>query len=63
MSTRWENVVTLARSLDESFSKGEVPDATAVARLARAVLDFQNDLSGAASSNGMPPRSQPPGSG
>jgi len=63
MSTRWENVVTLARALDESFSKGEVPDATTVARLARAVLDFQTDLSGAISSNGMPSRSEPSGSG
>lgn len=60
MSTRWENVVTLAREVDASFAKGQVPDNTVVARLARAVLDFQKELSGANSSASRSP-SRPPG--
>jgi len=58
MSTRWENVVTLAREVDASFARGQVPDSTTVARLARAVLDFQKELSGAPSSR--PPSRPPP---
>lgn len=61
MSTRWENVVTLAREVDASFARGQVPDGTTVARLARAVLDFQKELSGAASANNRTPPSRPPG--
>lgn len=48
MSTRWENVVTLAREVDAAFGRGESPDSTIVARLARAVVDFQNELAGGA---------------
>lgn len=61
MSTRWENVVTLAREVDAAFARGQVPDGTVVARLARAVLDFQKELSGAQSSRAGAPPSRPPG--
>jgi hypothetical protein len=62
MSTRWENVVSLAREVDAAFARGQVPDSTIVARLARAVLDFQKELSGAtAAPNSRPPPSRPPG--
>lgn len=60
MSTRWENVVSLAREVDAAFARGQVADTTVVARLARAVLDFQKELSGAQSSRpGVPPSRLP----
>lgn len=46
MSTRWENVVTLAREIDAAYAAGKDPDGAVVARLARAVLEFQSELSG-----------------
>lgn len=46
MHTRWELVVALARQLDEEAARGELPNPTRVARLARAVLEFQSQLTG-----------------
>jgi hypothetical protein len=45
MSTRWENVVNLARELDAALARGSTVDGEIVSRLARAVLDFQKELS------------------
>lgn len=59
MATRWETVVSLAREVDAAFAKGKDPDATTVARLARAVVDFQKELS---APNGAT-RASPNGSG
>ncbi|HTQ48164.1 MAG TPA: hypothetical protein VMI75_35655 [Polyangiaceae bacterium] len=50
MSSRWENVVTLAREVDAYCAKGQVPDNDTVARLAQAVIDFERELSRARSS-------------
>lgn len=58
MATRWENVVSLAREIDDAFAKGREPDATIVSRLARAVVDFQRDLSGAPLSQRHQPSSE-----
>jgi hypothetical protein len=56
MFTRWENVVFLAREVDAAFAGGKPPDNTVVARLARAVLDFQRELFGSGTfSNRSPP--------
>lgn len=49
MSTRWENVVTLAREIDAAVAAGRPPDGAIIARLARAVIDFQRELSGSGS--------------
>jgi hypothetical protein len=49
MSTRWENVVSLAREIDAAVAAGRAPDDAIVARLARAVLDFQRELFGSGS--------------
>jgi hypothetical protein len=49
MSTRWENVVNLARDVDAVLASGRTPDITIVARLARAVIDFQRELYGSGS--------------
>jgi hypothetical protein len=46
MNTRWELVVALAREVDEDCAAGRKPDLTRVARLARAVIEFQQGLVG-----------------
>lgn len=56
MATLWENVVTLAREIDAAFSKGQEPDTTMVSRLARAVVEFQRELTGRVHSSTPPPR-------
>lgn len=61
MSTRWENVVSLAREVDAAFGSGTTADSAIVARLARAVLDFQKDLVGSRPTGNRPPRSTPSG--
>jgi hypothetical protein len=55
MSTRWENVVGLARELDAAIASGKAVDDEIVARLARAVLEFQKDLTGPGSTIPRPP--------
>jgi hypothetical protein len=56
MNTRWELVVALAREVDEDCAAGRKPDLTRVARLARAVIEFQQGLVGPVKA----PRSVPP---
>lgn len=46
MSYPWESIVSIARDVDAAYAKGEEPETAVVARLARAVLDFQRGLSG-----------------
>lgn len=53
--------MSLAREVDAAFARGQVPDGTVVARLARAVLDFQKELSGSPSSRTGAPPSRPQG--
>lgn len=54
MSSRWENVVVLAREVDAAYAAGKTPDSAVVARLARAVLDFQTSLSGSGGAGNRP---------
>jgi len=58
MATRWELVVSLAREVDEDCAAGRSPDGTKVARLARAVLEFQHQLLGR-TERGFAPRNEP----
>lgn len=46
MSHRWENVVTLAREVEGAVAKGESPELTSAARLARSVIELQRWLVG-----------------
>jgi len=46
MSSRWESIVSHARELDEAFARGRPPELALVMRLARAILDFQQELAG-----------------
>jgi len=46
MSSRWENIVSHAREIDQAFARGRAPELTVVMRLARAILDFQQELAG-----------------
>jgi len=55
MSTRWENVLDLARELDAAIASGKGVDDAVVARLARAVLEFQRELTSPGSANTRPP--------
>ncbi len=54
-TTPWEAVVALAAEIDKACSKGTQPDPSNVARLARAVLEFQPRLGGEAVRNGSRP--------
>lgn len=56
MSTRWENVVSLAREIDDAVASGKPPDGASIARLARAVLDFQKELAGPGNGITRPPQ-------
>jgi hypothetical protein len=58
MATRWEAVVALANEVDGACAAAGQPDGTTVARLARAVLDFQKEMEGGAvarSTRSLPP--------
>ena len=46
MSSRWESIVTTAREIDGAYADGSHPESAMVMQLARAVLDFQQHLSG-----------------
>lgn len=46
MSSRWDSIVSKAREIDETFASGRPPEWTVVMLLARAVLDFQQQLAG-----------------
>jgi hypothetical protein len=59
MVTRWEIVISLAREVDDDCASGRKLDVTRVARLARAVLDFQQSLV-AGLGGGRPSASAPP---
>lgn len=58
MATPWEAVVALAKEVDVACAGAGQPDGTSVARLARAVLDFQKELEGGAIAR--PSRPLPP---
>ncbi len=45
----------LARELDAAIASGRAVDDAIVARLARAVLEFQRELTGPGSANTRPP--------
>ncbi len=55
MNTRWELVVSLAREVDDDCANGRKPDPTRVARLARAILEFQQGLVGPVKAKTPPP--------
>lgn len=46
MNARWINIVRVAREVEDAFTKGAHPEGSAIMRLARGVLDFQQQLVG-----------------
>lgn len=48
MNARWNNIVRVAREVEDAFAKGGRPEGAAIMRLARGVLDFQQQLVGTA---------------
>lgn len=46
MNTRWEEVVNLARRMEETLQRGKRPDDFTVECLVRGVLEFQDFLVG-----------------
>ena len=46
MNARWNNIVRVAREVEDAFAKGGRPEGAAIMRLARGVLDFQQQLVG-----------------
>lgn len=46
MNARWNNIVRVAREVEDAFAKGSRPEGSAIMRLARGVLDFQQQLVG-----------------
>jgi hypothetical protein len=48
MNARWNNIVRVAREVEDAFAKGGRPEGSAIMRLARGVIDFQQQLIGAA---------------
>jgi len=68
MNARWTNIVRVAREVEDAFANGGLPEGAAIMRLARGVLDFQQQLVGSprvrpalqASSRTMSTRLLPP---
>ncbi len=46
MSSCWESIVSVAREIDGAFANGTPPEPVLVMQLARAVVDFQQQLAG-----------------
>jgi hypothetical protein len=46
MNARWNSIVRVAREVEDAFAKGERPEGSAIMRLARGVIDFQQQLVG-----------------
>jgi hypothetical protein len=46
MNARWNNIVRVAREVEDAFAKGGRPEGSAIMRLARGVLDLQQQLVG-----------------
>ncbi len=46
MNARWNNIVRVAREVEDALAKGGQPEGSAIMRLARGVLDFQQQLVG-----------------
>jgi hypothetical protein len=47
MNARWNNIVRVAREVEDALAKGGRPEGSAIMRLARGVIDFQQNLVGA----------------
>lgn len=60
MTSPWESIVLLARDIDAAFGRREEPESALVVRLAREVLDFQQQLAAQRASKKEPPK-QPGG--
>ena len=48
MNARWYNIVRVAREVEDAYAKGGRPEGSAIMRLARCVIDFQQQLVGSA---------------
>jgi hypothetical protein len=48
MNARWNNIVRVAREVEDAFAKGGRPEGAAIMRLARGVIDLQQLLVGSA---------------
>ncbi len=46
MNARWYNIVRVAREVEDAYAKGGRPEGSAIMRLARCVIDFQQQLVG-----------------
>ncbi len=46
MNARWNSIVRVAREVDDALAKGGQPEGSAIMRLARGVIDFQQQLVG-----------------
>lgn len=46
MNARWYNIVRVAREVEDAYTKGGRPEGSAIMRLARCVIDFQQQLVG-----------------
>ncbi len=60
MTSPWESIVLLARDIDAAFVRREEPESALVIRLAREVLDFQQQLAASRARKKEPPK-QPGG--
>lgn len=59
MNARWNNILRVAREVEDAFAKGSQPEGSTIMRLARGVLDFQQQLVGATFARpALPPSSR-----
>ncbi len=49
MNARWYSIVRVAHEVEDAFARGSQPEGSAIMRLARSVIDFQQQLVGATS--------------
>lgn len=62
MNARWNNILRVAHEVEDAFARGGRPEGAAIMRLARGVLDFQQQLVGSTSvRRALPPGPRPIG--
>lgn len=58
MNARWYSIVRVAHEVEDAFARGSRPEGSAIMRLARSVIDFQQQLVGASSVRPILPAGQ-----